>query len=142
MNTLLFKGASAIFDTDVIFDSVQQVSYKDSGSPSPQSSDSTRTINRIYMDRKTAFVTITVADQSQLNNTKLKVGKVGSLVFKGVKRSNGDSLASNELTVTLAEVVILDIDSTITTEGAGLLTISFQAYDSAGDGSYVTFAYT
>jgi hypothetical protein len=49
-------------------------------------------------------------------------------------------MASTHLTFTIGEMVITDVKANLPTQGQGTGSITFQAYDSAGDDSVITWA--
>lgn len=141
MNTLLAKSTSVVFGGTLTFSSVLSVNLKENGQISAESADSTRTVNRVYVDRKTAIVTVVTSDQSSAADAKARVGTKGALTFGGLRRSDGSSMGTETLTATIADAILIDTDIQFPSEGVGQATYTFQAFDVDGDGNYLTYAY-
>jgi hypothetical protein len=104
-------------------------SYQSSGSSTQISTDGSRSVNLIVVDKKVVTITLNGVDPSVFHGANAQVGKAGALVLKAAGRSAGDGVG-NALTMTFGETVLISFSPTFPNEGNSTITANFEAYSS------------
>lgn len=111
----------------------------ETSTPTEVTTDGSRYVNNIVVDRIKCDIQVTVTDNSLLSGASFRAGSSGALVLKGKLRGAGNTV-STDLTLTFGEAVLISSNGTLPGEGQSQVVIQFSAYDSTSDGSQVVYS--
>lgn len=109
-------------------------SFSESSASTHLSTDGSRSVGLIVVDKKTGTVTVNGINQNLLASSSFRAGASGALVLKAKLRGAGDT-TSTVLTFTFTEAVLIGSTAATPNEGNGTVSLSFEVYDSDDNGS-------